>query len=212
MSDEHNMDQPSAVSSSATCNTGLPLRQPSAASSVTSGLPLRQPSVASSATSASATSGDKRTSDDDRIGMVVVGVASTSPAPYLLPPLKAAVSPEETPTVDGRETPTVDGREASSSETSNWALIDGVARNPNDDSSSEVPNSPSSADHVSTGSWFIAYKAKSLETTKRKANALDEDFEKMTKDGRRSAFWTLDGVPLEQLPSDAAMEQPDSSS
>jgi hypothetical protein len=231
MSNESKIDQPSAASSSATYETGLPLGQPSAASSASSGdkrttyassgdkrmtsassgdkrtsddrigmfLPLGQPSAASSATSAS--SGDKRTSDD-RIGMLVVGVASNSaPSPLLLtPPLTAAVSPEETPTVDGRDD---DG---------GWAaLINGVVRTPDDDISSEAPDSPSSGDYNSSlGSWWRTYKNEAQAATKRKADAWAEEFEEMEQ-GRQSAFITFDAV--EQLPSSldaaaaAAMEQ-----
>jgi hypothetical protein len=282
MSNESKIDQPSAASSSATYETGLPLGQPSAASSASSGdkrttsassgdkrmtsassgdkrtsddrigmfLPLGQPSAASSATSASsgdkrstsassggkrmtsASSGDKRTSDDrigmflplgqpsaassatsassgdkrtsdDRIGMLVVGVASNSaPSPLLLtPPLTAAVSPEETPTVDG-----------SRDDDGGWAaLINGVVRTPDDDISSEAPDSPSSGDYNSSlGSWWRTYKNEAQAATKRKADAWAEEFEEMEQ-GRQSAFITFDAV--EQLPSSsdaaaaAAMEQ-----
>jgi hypothetical protein len=98
------------------------------------------------------------------------------PSPLLIP-LTTTVSPE---------TPTVDGREASSS---NWALIDGVARTPDDDSSSEAaPDSLSSADHDSSGSWFHSCRKADVETTKRKADALAEEFEEMRNEGRHSAF------------------------
>jgi hypothetical protein len=134
--------------------------------------------------------------------MLVVGVASNSaPSPLLLtPPLTAAVSPEETPTVDGRDD---DG---------GWAaLINGVVRTPDDDISSEAPDSPSSGDYNSSlGSWWRTYKNEAQAATKRKADAWAEEFEEMEQ-GRQSAFITFDAV--EQLPSSsdaaaaAAMEQ-----
>jgi hypothetical protein len=139
------------------------------------------------------------------LGWWWLGSHPTLPPPPT--PLTSTVSPE---------TPTVDGREASSPEASNWTLIDGVARTPDDDSSEATPNSPSSACYPSSRSWILSYEKADAETSKRKADAIAENFDQMRRQGRHSAFIAVEAVP-EQLPSDAAadgaaMEQPDSSS
>jgi hypothetical protein len=131
--------------------------------------------------------------------MIALGWWWLGSHPTLHPPLfltdpttsTAAVSPETSP-----ETPTVDGREALSEAWRAtvtklpWEMIDGVARSPDDDSSSEAaPNSPSGADCKSTGSWFRGCRKAAAETTKRKAQELEAEFQKKraTK-GWRSAF------------------------
>ena len=127
---------------------------------------------------------------------LIGGVACTPPAWNKTPGVakNKSLSEEDSLSEDGADVEFAGTLSLTSSPA--WNKTPGVANKKSDeDSSSEAtPNSPSSSDCKSTGSWIRKYSKAATETTKRKADELEAEFQKKraTK-GWPSAFVALDG-------------------